>query len=170
MEVMINRLKHPRNIAAAAITAALYVSLTSPVGFDMIQFRFSEVLCLLAFIDPVYGIGVTIGCFFANIASPFGLLDVVVGTFCTFASVICISKSKNLFIASLWPTVFSLPVAAMITYMGGAESSFIISAAWLALSEFFVVSIIGYPLFSALLRNPHISMLLKSKIDKVTLQ
>ena len=164
------RMKEPKNIAAAAITAALYVSLTSPVGFEMIQFRFSEVLCLLAFIDPIYGVGVTIGCFFANIASPFGILDIIVGSLATFASVACISKSRNLFVASLWPTVFSLPVAGMITFMSGAESSFIVTAAWLALSEFFVVSIIGYPLFTALLRNPHISMILKSKDSKATLQ
>ena len=171
MKIMLNRLKQPKNIAVVSITAALYVALTymlAPVGYGMIQFRLSEVLCLLAFIDPVYGIGITIGCFFANLSSPFGLLDVLVGTFATLASVICISKSKNLFLASLYPTVFSLLTAAMIAYMSGV--SFVITAAWLCLSEFIVVTLIGYPVFTAVLKNPQIYMLLKYKGDKATLQ
>jgi len=173
METMLHKMKEPRNIAVISITAALYTALTymlAPVGFGMIQFRLSEVLCLLAFIDPIYGIGITLGCFFANLASPFGLPDIAVGTLSTLFSVMLISKSKNLLIATIWPTVFSIPVAAMITCMSGAESSFLVTAAWLALSEFFVITIIGYPLFSAVFKNPTIYFLLKFKGKNATLQ
>ena len=173
MKATLNRLKEPRGIALVAITAALYVALTAPfgiLGFEMVQFRFSEILCLLAFIDPIYGVGITIGCFFANLASPFGLLDIAVGTFCTALSVICISKSKNLFLATIWPTIFSIPVAGVITLMSTAGVGFIATAAWLALCEFIMVTVIGYPVFRTILKNPEIYMLLKFNENKATLQ
>ena len=56
--------------------------ITPPINvlsFGVYQFRISEMLNFLAFYNPKYIIGVTIGCMIANLFSSFGLIDVFVG-------------------------------------------------------------------------------------------
>lgn len=93
-----------------ALVAAVYAVLTiaiAPISYGAVQFRLSEVMTLLAFIDPLYIPGLVLGCAIANLYSTVGVVDVVVGTFATFLSVYMISKSKKLFIATLWSTLFN---------------------------------------------------------------
>jgi len=140
-------------IAYAGMTAAAYTALTAtilPLSFGAVQFRFAEMLNLLAFIDPVYAIGVTLGCFISNLMfSEFGLADVIIGTVCTGLATFCITKTKSLFAASLWPVLFTLPVAAMITYFAELPfyPGFFMTAATVMAGEFVVVTVVGYPLF-----------------------
>ena len=73
-----------RDMADIAIVAAIYVVLTitppiNVLSFGEYQFRISEMLNFLAFYNPKYIIGVTIGCMIANLFSSFGLIDVFVG-------------------------------------------------------------------------------------------
>ena len=72
----------------AAIIAALYVALTYlAMAFGLhnnaIQVRFSEALCVLAFITPAAIPGMTIGCFLANILTGCAPLDVFLGPVAT---------------------------------------------------------------------------------------
>ncbi|MFU0824637.1 QueT transporter family protein [Clostridium sp.] len=151
-----------------AIVAAVYAVLTvaiAPISYGAVQFRLSEVMTLLAFIDPLYIPGLVLGCAIANLYSTVGVVDVVVGTFATFLSVYMISKSKNLFIATLWPTLFN-------GFIIGGELYFILklpfwlSSAQVALGEFVVVTVIGYPLFRWLLSNKNIVSVLKIRETK----
>ncbi|MDR2898821.1 MAG: QueT transporter family protein [Clostridiales bacterium] len=157
-------LKHMMNtqkITRIGVTAALYASLTLvlwPISFGMIQLRVSEMLCLLAFIDPVYAIGVTLGCFIANIASPLGIVYITVGTLHTAISVFFISRSKSLLIASLWPTVFSVIIGAMISIMTGA--GFFITTLYVMASEFIVVTLAGVPVFSYVIKSGRLAKVL----------
>jgi len=144
-----------RFIAHAGLTAAAYVVITTvfmPVSFGAVQFRFAEALNLLAFISPVYAVGVTLGCFLSNMLfSEFGIADIIIGTVCTGLATFCITKTKSLFIASLWPSVFTLPVSLMITYFIAGNApflpAFLTTAATVMIGEFAVVTALGYPLF-----------------------
>ena len=72
-----------RDLADIAIVAAIYVvfTITPPlnaISYGAYQFRISEMMNFLAFYNPKYIIGVTLGCMIANFFS-FGLIDVTVG-------------------------------------------------------------------------------------------
>lgn len=67
-----------KTIVYASIIAALYYVMViglAPVSFDILQFRFANILKSLAVLNPAFSIGYAIGDFFANQLSPFGILD-----------------------------------------------------------------------------------------------
>ncbi|MDD7183948.1 QueT transporter family protein, partial [Peptostreptococcus porci] len=60
------------SIAKQAMVAALYAVLTWAIpslSYGPIQFRVSEIMTLLAFYNPQYVIGLTVGCAIANLFS-----------------------------------------------------------------------------------------------------
>lgn len=144
-------------IVRTAIVAALYAVLTmamAPISYGMIQFRLSEVMTLLAFINPVYIAGLTLGTLIANIASQLGMADMVFGTLATFLSVFFMSKCKNIWIASLWPSIINgLIIGAMLFVLGFVPEGFGLPAAigFVAVGEFAVVTLIGVPVFKYLI-------------------
>lgn len=63
-----------RRIVLIATIAALYAIFTiviAPVSYGPVQFRISEVLKVFVLFDPFAAIGIGIGTFFANLASPY---------------------------------------------------------------------------------------------------
>ncbi len=161
-----------RFLVITAIVAAVYVAVTFAfyfLSYQAIQFRISEVMVLLAFIDPLYIPGLTLGCFIANLLGPFGLVDAVFGGFATLVSVSMIyktskwikDKKKALIIASLWPSIFSFIIAFEITVIGGAPESFWFWTVMVAIGEFVVITLGGVPLFSYILSKPRIVEKLK---------
>ncbi|AKA72302.1 QueT transporter family protein [Clostridium scatologenes] len=151
-----------KKLIKIAITAALYAACTmaiAPLSYGAIQFRFSEVMTLLAFIDPIYIPGLVLGCALSNIYSPLGIIDVLVGTTATFISVYMISKTKSLFIATLWPTINCVFVGAELYFV--LHQPFWISTLYVCLGEFVVVTCIGYPLFRLLLKRKDVISVLK---------
>ena len=78
-----------QKIVRTGLIAAIYTVITlaiAPLGYGPIQFRISEILVLLAFIDPFYTAGLTLGCLLSNIFGGLGLLDIVFGSLATFIS------------------------------------------------------------------------------------
>ena len=149
-------------ITKVAIVAAVYAVLTAaiaPISYGPIQFRISEIMTLLAFIDPLYIPGLVLGCAISNLFSPLGIVDVIVGTTATFISVYMISKSKSLFIASLWPTINCVFIGAELYYL--QHLPFWLTSLEVAIGEFVVVTLIGYPVFRVLLKKGDIIKLLK---------
>ena len=153
-------------ITKIAVVAALYAVLTlilAPFSYGPIQFRVSEVMVLLAFFDPMYIVGLTIGCFIANILGPNGIMDVVFGTLATFVSVSAIAltrkmakKDNNLMvllsIASMWPTLFNgLIIGWMLYYL--YKLPLLLTIGQVALGEAVVVSIVGIPIFAFLIHK-----------------
>lgn len=70
----------------ASAIAAIYVTLTmlfAPIAFGPIQFRISEVLCILPCFTPAAVPGVVIGCLLANLLCGAAALDVIFGTAAT---------------------------------------------------------------------------------------
>lgn len=152
MKNQINTKRLVRTALVAAIYAALTVFL-APISYGSLQFRVSELLVLLAFYDPFYIGGLTLGCFIANLLGPNGTLDVIFGTIATFLSVGAISltakymKNKaSLFIASLWPTIFNgLIIGWVLNVSFGIP--LLIAAGEVAIGEFVVITIVGIPVY-----------------------
>ncbi|MBD7913242.1 QueT transporter family protein [Clostridium cibarium] len=145
-----------QRLVKTAIIAAIYAILTlvlAPISYGAIQIRISEIMVLLALFDPFYIVGLTLGCFIANILGPNGLVDAIFGTLATFISVYAISatakrvknKDISLVVASLWPTVINgLIVGGMLNYLYQVPLVFAIGT--VAIGEFVVVTIVGVPI------------------------
>ncbi|HKL11090.1 MAG TPA: QueT transporter family protein [Clostridia bacterium] len=153
-----------RFIARTAVIAAIYAALTvglAPISYMALQFRISEILVLLAFINPAFAPGLVLGTFIANLFSPLGIIDVIFGTMATIMSIRYMILSKNIWIASLYPTIFNGIII-------GAELHFVYSLPLaltmlqVAAGEFVVVTILGVPVMKALLKNKA----LKEKLEK----
>lgn len=163
-----------KRLVRTAIIAALYVVLTlvlAPISYGNIQFRVSEIMVLLAFFDPFYIGGLTLGCFIANILGPNGVADVIFGTLATFISVYAISLTRkfgknnkaSLIIASLWPTIFNgVIIGWMLNYL--YQLPLVLSIGEVTIGEFVVVTIIGVPVIKLIENKYNKLLLVKSTI------
>lgn len=150
-------------ITRTALIAAAYAALTYAFAFmsyNDIQFRVSEILVLFAFIEPKYGLGLILGCVLANVASPLGVIDIIVGSFATFVAIMFIAtirktlgyNKKTLIIASLGPVISNaLFVGMELTYL--FNTPFVMNALYVAIGEFVVVTMIGTVVVNAIMHN-----------------
>lgn len=70
-----------------SLVTALYVAITlflAVISFGVVQIRLSEMFNYLAIYNKRYILAVTLGVMLANLFSPLGLIDVVVGGLSTF--------------------------------------------------------------------------------------
>ena len=153
--------KNLRIITFNAAAAALYVALSfvfAPISFGAIQFRVSEALCILPLVSPISLVGLTLGCFISNCFSPFGIVDVIVGTSATLIAGLLMIWLKNCkikdfpLLSFLSPVIINgLMVGAEISILSGDNFvAFLISFLYVALGEAGVVAILGVPLYFAL--------------------
>lgn len=152
-------------LVKAGIIAALYVVLTyslPSLAYGPLQFRFSEILTLLAYIDPFYVLPLTLGCAIANIGSPFGIIDVIFGTLASFLALYCMSKTKNIYLASIWPAVFSFIIGLEIFFLSEVPVSFFLVTGQIMLSQLIVVSVIGVPIFKLIEKNDYLINMLRN--------
>ena len=141
-------------IAVIGITAAIYMVATlafAPIAFGPVQFRISEIMVLLAWVNPTFAPGLILGCALANLFSPLGVIDVLFGTLHTFCSVMMIKRTKNMYLASLWPTVFSFIIGYELKYAFAAP--FVASTLSVMLGEFICISLIGCIVFTFIRKN-----------------
>jgi uncharacterized membrane protein len=146
-----------KRLAVNALIAALYLDITlvtASFAYRDIQFRIAEIFVLLVFFRKDYLIGITIGCFLANLLGPFGILDAVFGSLATLASGLLIAYSKRLFVATLFPVVINgFVVGAELYFLEGLP--FWLSTLFVAIGEFAVVSVLGYLVFKKLRSNEY---------------
>lgn len=155
-----------KDLALFAIVAAMYATLTvltSSISYEGIQFRISEVLVLLCFFNKKYYLPLVLGCFIANLFSPYGMMDVIFGTLATAIALIGVCRSKNIIVASLFPVIVNaLVVGFEIAVMNGQYqfdisvfefSMFTLFALQVGFGEFVCVTILGVLVFSALRKN-----------------
>lgn len=150
-------------ITRTALIAAAYAALTYAFAFmsyNDIQFRISEVLVLFAFIEPKYGLGLILGCVLANIASPLGVIDVIVGSFATLIAIIFIITIRktmgysktSLIIASLGPVISNAVFVGLeLKYL--FNTPFLLNALYVAIGEFVVVTIVGTVVVNTIMKN-----------------
>ncbi|MCL2168692.1 MAG: QueT transporter family protein [Defluviitaleaceae bacterium] len=160
-----------RAMVYVALVAAVYAVVTSmqyTIGFGAIQIRVAESLNLLAFFNPIFVPAVTLGVFLTNLLwSPFGLIDVGLGTLATVISLGLIRITKkttnNLGLAAVWPVVVNaLMIPIVIIYGGGGfDGGFSWATYWtfaglVGAGQFIAIIIIGYVLFRVLMAKfPH---------------
>lgn len=153
-----------KDITQIALVAAIYAVLTvaiAPLSYGAIQMRISECLVLLCFYKKKYGIGLIIGCAIANIFSPYPL-DIVFGTLSTVVAVLgIVYLSKNLEIATIFPTLSCLIVSAEISIVD--QLPFFLTTFEVLIGEAIVINLIAYPLFKALEKNKSFDIILKGE-------
>ncbi|NMA54571.1 MAG: QueT transporter family protein [Firmicutes bacterium] len=132
----------------AALIAALYVAITyalQATSFLPAQFRLAEALTLLPMLFPeaIWGIGV--GCFIANLFSPAGLIDVVLGSLTSLLAAFITYRYRWHAIGFLSPIVLNaLVVSAYLRLLAGLP--YWVTAIGIAASEAVVVLGVGVPL------------------------
>jgi uncharacterized membrane protein len=153
------------------MTAAVYFTLTVSLSFmsyQAVQFRISEAMNLLVFINPVFAPGVILGCLLANLFSPFGPIDALVGTALSAAVLWGISRTKNLFLASLYPVFACIFIALeifLLTVEPPAYSARVFFSTALSVmgGEAAVMLGVAYPLFRfGILKNERLTRYLKA--------
>lgn len=141
------------NFVRIAVVAAIYVAMTvgiAPLSYGAIQLRFAEMLTLLCFYRKDYCYALVLGCAIANLFSPLGMLDMIFGVASTVFAVVFIPRMKNLWIASLFPTISMVFIAWELALLG---SPFWFSLLTCAIGELIVVTALGVPVFSLLEKN-----------------
>lgn len=144
------------DLSRQAVIAALYVVATLSLpsaAYGPIQFRYSEILNLLAFYNPINAIGVTLGVFISNFWSTLGAADLIFGTLHTAIALYFVGKSKNLWMASIWPTVFAFIIGFELSVIAHIPGGFLLHTATVMASEFIIMTVIAVPVFKLLQRN-----------------
>ena len=162
-----------RKIALAAIIGATYAALTiglAPISYGPVQFRVSEVLCILPYFLPCTAWGLFAGCAAANLIGG-GVLDIVFGSLATFVAALVtahIGKRKHTLANSLMgclPPVLlnAVIVGAVVTAVFTVEGETInpfthwglyaATAASVGLGEAAVLYALGFPLMRWLPRQ-----------------
>ncbi len=75
----------------AALIAAVYASLTlvlAPISYGPLQVRIAEALTVLPFFSSFSLWGVFIGCLVSNIFSPYGIIDLLIGSSATLIAAV----------------------------------------------------------------------------------
>ena len=153
-----------QDIAFTAIIAALYAVLTLvfyPISFLGIQFRFSEIMIILAFFNRKYSFGLIIGCVLANLASPLGFWDALFGTIATTLAVLALCFIPYLAIDLLLAVIFNAFIVGAELYFLLGEG-FWISTGLVALGEFTVL-FVGYIFFYIMKRRPNFFKVIKAE-------
>ena len=105
--------KNTQKLTLAAMVAAAYAVLSLlgavfGITYGPIQVRFSEALCLLPFLFPETAWGLGVGCLIANLFSPYGVLDIVVGSLATLIAALITSRCRNVWLAALPPVACNM--------------------------------------------------------------
>ena len=153
-EFIMNNKFTVRQLCVSAVFAALYAGitiLTAPFSYGLVQFRFSEALVMLCVYEPLLGVGITLGCFLANLFSTVTALDLVVGTLATALACLLTGKIRNPWLAAL-PNILlnALLVGGMLAFVLFPENvaaGFAVAACQVGFGEAVVMYALGVPLF-----------------------
>ena len=128
------RKKSTLYLTRGALVTALYVALTYlatlfGLSSGVIQFRFSEALCVLPIFMPEAVLGLTVGCLLSNIISGCVIWDIIFGTLATligaitFANEFMHSEGISITLLTFGPRQFILMFAVSVAV--AAISSFL---------------------------------------------
>lgn len=136
-------------VIAAAYAALTLVASAMNLAYGPVQFRFSEALTVLPFLFPGTWPGVFVGCLVANLLSPYGPIDIVVGSLATLLAALLTQKTNHPWLAPLPPVVCNMVlVGGMLAwYEVGFTAQFPtlfgLNALWVGIGEAAVCYILG---------------------------
>ncbi len=158
-------------VIAAAYAALTYVCALWGLAYGEVQFRFSEALTILPLFTPAAIPGLTLGCFIANIGSPFGIIDMLLGTLATLLAAIAVYLVRNVrwkninFLAPIFPVLSNAIIIGLeISWFmpeGLTWAGFLAAAVSVGLGELVVCYGLGLPLSILLDRMPGFKKLMK---------
>lgn len=159
-----------RQIAACGIVAALYAVITivtAPFSYNLINFRLSEALVVLCAFEPLLGVGITLGCFLANLFSTVTALDMVVGTLATALACLWTARCRTSWLVPL-PNVLvnGVIVGGMLAAVLFPEqllAGFGLAFAQVSFGELAVMYGLGLPLYLFARRTGFVEKLLETK-------
>ena len=151
-----------RDLTLAALIAAVYAVLT--LGLPLppyagIQLRVAEAMTVLPFLFPAAVPGLVVGCFIANLFSPYSL-DIVFGTLATLLACILTRHMPNRWLAPLPPVLCNaLIVGAEIAWYAtgfgpGFWTAYALNIVTVGLAELIACVVLGELLLSALPKVP----------------
>ena len=115
-----------KDLTLAALIAAVYAVLTValPVPqYGAIQLRVAEAMTVLPFLFPAATPGLFVGCFIANLFSPYPL-DLLVGSAATLLACLMTQRMPNRYLASLPPVLCNAAiVGAEIAWFSTQEGA-----------------------------------------------
>ena len=156
-----------RRLVRCAVIAAVYVVVClvlAPFSYGAVQVRVAEALCLLPVFGAEYIVGVTLGCFLANLLGS-TVVDVVFGTLATLLACLVTYKLRDIRIkglaipASLPPVVFNMLIvgAFEITFFfsDGAPTAMlaVFNAVTVGIGELISCTILGVALVKLIESN-----------------
>lgn len=135
-------------MVSAAVIAAIYVVLTmvtAPISFGVIQFRISEILCVLPMFTLAGVPGVFIGCLLGNMLSGAAVLDVVFGSLASLIGAYGTYKLRaNKYMAVLPPIIANAVIIPFVLrYAYGVPDLILFMVFTIGLSEIIAIGILG---------------------------
>lgn len=140
-------------LVRTAVIAALYAALTlavAPIAYGAVQFRISEALTILPLFCPEAIVGLTIGCFLANI--PSGLWDMFLGALATLVAATLTRVSRKWYFGIIPPVVVNAFVVPLIIILGagGLDTTYLACVLTVGLGQLVSVCALGIPLYFGL--------------------
>jgi len=138
-------------VATIAALCAVFTVAIAPLSYGPVQFRVAEAFKALVLFDPLYALGIGIGTFFGNLASPFvgpwelifmPLTDMA-GGFLAWWLFRLLRQRLPLIPLAIYAITTSLSVGLMLTALG--TGGFWVLSGTVAVSEL-VILFAGYPL------------------------
>ena len=159
-----------QHLATAAVVGAAYAVLSIfgsvfGVTFGPVQCRFAEALCVLPFFFPETAGGLFVGCLITNLLSPYGLLDIVIGSLTTLLAAVLTARCKRKWLAPLPPVVCNALIVGFevawseVGFTAALLPAYALNMFTVGLGELCACYLLGLPLLSALSRVPLVQQL-----------
>ena len=171
-----------RRLVRCAVIAAVYVVVClvlAPFSYGAVQVRVAEALCLLPVFGAEYIVGVTLGCFLANLLGS-TVVDVVFGTLATLLACLVTYKLRDIRVkglaipASLPPVVFNMIIvgAFEITFFfsDGAPTAMlaVFNAVTVGIGELISCTILGVALVKLIESNASLNKIFSILATQMT--
>ena len=161
-----------RSLALSGIIAAIYAGLTLVLPIPQyggVQLRVAEAMTLLPFLLPEAALGLTVGCFLANLLGSPYVLDWVFGTLATFLATVLTRRMPNKWLAAVPPVLCNAVIigaeVAYFSVLDGAAfgPAFALNALTVGLGEAIACFALGVPLVGWMQRNAYMREFLAKK-------
>lgn len=148
-------------MAYAAVIAAIYVVLTmifAPISFGPVQFRISEILCILPFFTPAAVPGLFLGCLLSNLLCGAAALDVVFGSLATLIGAVGSYALRRRKWAVCLPPIMANTVIIpwVLRYAYGSPDLIPIAMVTVGIGEILAIGVLGNILLVTLERYRYV--------------
>ncbi len=146
-----------KRLCRAGVIAALYAALTyvfMPFAFGPLQIRPAEALCILAAFYPEAILALYVGCILSNLASPFLVYDVLIGSLATLIAALLTymvgrflkKEPFRMLLCGFFPVLLNsifIPFILVFLCGGGAEFESVEIAYFTVMGYVFLTEAIG---------------------------